>query len=129
MGTIREEGVDMGKRNRRKKLQRVRGKKKKKRKSFSLGELRKLAVRRQSRAAGGMNAWGTSKSLQLIQGTAGSLWGWKKVMLWSTQLIWGFGSNSLDAGHTKDFHVRALGSNLLLTSHVTLGRFLDPYFP
>lgn len=72
---------------------------------------------------------GTSKFLQLVQGTAGSVRGLKKVVPWSSLLwLWPklFGCKVMV---WEAFRIKRFDPNLLLISHLILSRFLDPYFP
>lgn len=72
------------------KFQRIRGKK-----SKVIGKRRQEAFSGRSEKTGNKEgsqdsrarAWSTSKSLRLVQGTASSLRGSKKVSIWSTWLI------------------------------------------
>lgn len=83
----------MEKRNRRgEKLQRIRGKiKQDHRQEIFSGRAEQIGNKETKQAEPGRErAWGTSKSLQLVQGIAGDARDLKKVMLLSTQLtvVW-----------------------------------------
>lgn len=73
---------------------------------------------------------GTSESLQLVQGTAGSLRGLTKVVLWSQLVPWPwlklFECRMMicKGPLCEHFRIKSLANFLL-----TLGRFLNAYFP
>lgn len=77
----------MGERNRHgEKLEGIRSKQEGHKQEVFSGRSEKIGSKEASQDSRA-RAWGTSKSLHLVPGTAGSLRGVKKVMLWSPQPI------------------------------------------